>query len=377
MPSGSSPRIWSIAFFTSATAPLMSSPMLNSTAVVLVPSAAVELILATPLIDRTAASIRWVICVSISVGAAPGWVIVTTTTGNSMSGCWLTSIRMKLTTPTSTSAANSTIGTIGFLIDQAERLRKFMSRLLRDQLGLHRLAIGEKRTCAQHHALAAAQPRLDRDALAREAPGDHAATHDLVVGTDDEDVISAIVRQHRRIRQARRDASARADLHRREPARTQLRRIGQRDPRLPQPRLRIDHRRKLPDAALERLCRADRGHRRRIADLELGQIVLVELGQHLEFAALGDAEQRGARAADHLPGLDGARQHEPVLGRDDVEPTVARAAFSHRRARDADLRDGRVARGLELVDVGLRDKAPVDELERPLEVVLRQRGVGL
>jgi hypothetical protein len=75
MPSGKSPRTWSTAFFTSATAPLMSVPILNCTIVWLEPSEAVEVIVSTPAMVRTADSTRWVICVSISVGAAPGWLI--------------------------------------------------------------------------------------------------------------------------------------------------------------------------------------------------------------------------------------------------------------------------------------------------------------
>src|SRR3546814_16711335 len=73
---------------------------------------------------RTADSTRWVICVSISDGAAPGCEIATQTIGKSMSGWLLTSIRMKLTTPASVSATNRTIDGTGLRIDQAEMLRK-------------------------------------------------------------------------------------------------------------------------------------------------------------------------------------------------------------------------------------------------------------
>ena len=72
IPSGSSLRAWSTAFLVSLTASLMSVPIWNSTTVWLFPSRAVELIDWTPLIERTEDSIRWVIWVMISVGAAPG-----------------------------------------------------------------------------------------------------------------------------------------------------------------------------------------------------------------------------------------------------------------------------------------------------------------
>src|ERR1700712_6125515 len=118
----------------------MSSPIWNSIIVWLEPSDAVELIEETPVIERTAASTFWVIWFSISVGAAPGWLIWTITIGNSMSGCCWISIRPKLTTPAITSAMNSTIGTMGLRIDQAEMLRKFIGSALWRDLGLHGFA---------------------------------------------------------------------------------------------------------------------------------------------------------------------------------------------------------------------------------------------
>ena len=84
------------------------------------PSLAVDPIALTPLIDRTAASTRCVIWVSISVGAAPGCAICTITTGNSISGCCWISMRMKLTIPAITSPAKNTSGITGLRIDHAE-----------------------------------------------------------------------------------------------------------------------------------------------------------------------------------------------------------------------------------------------------------------
>ena len=51
--------------------------MVNWTLVFELPSRAVDWISSTPLTERTAASTFWVICVSISVGAAPGWLMLT------------------------------------------------------------------------------------------------------------------------------------------------------------------------------------------------------------------------------------------------------------------------------------------------------------
>ena len=107
----------------------MSVPIWKKIIVWLLPSDAVELIVSTPLIVRSEASIFCVICVSISVGAAPGWLITTMAAGNSISGMFCTFICMKETMPTSNSPRNSMIGTTGVRIDQAEILRKFMVQL--------------------------------------------------------------------------------------------------------------------------------------------------------------------------------------------------------------------------------------------------------
>src|SRR6185436_5630220 len=100
--------------------------MTNWTLVLLLPSRAVDWISSTPLTERTAASTFWVIWVSISVGAAPGWLIVTLTAGKSMSGLLLTSSRLNETSPASVKPMKKTIGTIGLRIDQAEMYRKFI-----------------------------------------------------------------------------------------------------------------------------------------------------------------------------------------------------------------------------------------------------------
>ena len=77
MPSGSWLRICDTASRTSFTARSTGVPIANCTKVLELPSLTVDEISSTPLMPRTAASIRWVTCVSISVGAAPGWVTIT------------------------------------------------------------------------------------------------------------------------------------------------------------------------------------------------------------------------------------------------------------------------------------------------------------
>jgi hypothetical protein len=95
MPSGRSPRIWSIAALTSLTARSVGVPILNWTKVLLLPSRTSELISSTPSTPRTAASTFWVTWLTISDGAAPGCEMVTVAAGKSMSGLSVTSIVAK------------------------------------------------------------------------------------------------------------------------------------------------------------------------------------------------------------------------------------------------------------------------------------------
>ena len=76
---------------------------------------------------RTADSTRWVTCVSISFGAAPGCETETIAAGKSMSGALLTCIRANDDEPASISPTNRTIGKTGLRMHQDEMLRKFMT----------------------------------------------------------------------------------------------------------------------------------------------------------------------------------------------------------------------------------------------------------
>ena len=60
------------------------------------------------------------ICVSISVGAAPGCATVTFTAGKDTSGSRLMGSRMNATTPRKNSTTNSTMGVTGWRMAQAE-----------------------------------------------------------------------------------------------------------------------------------------------------------------------------------------------------------------------------------------------------------------
>ena len=135
-----------------------------------------DVISSTPRTPRTAASTRWVICVSSSLGAAPGCEMVTLTNGKLTSGLLFTSIRMKLTSPASTRAANSTSGVTGLRIDHAEMLRKFITRFL------HRTPGGRPLSCPAPHR---ARARLRQRPLASSGltfcPGVRKAPADVTI----------------------------------------------------------------------------------------------------------------------------------------------------------------------------------------------------
>ncbi len=115
-----------MAVSTSLTASIRLVPISNSTKVCDEPSRAVDWIESTPAMERSALSTRWVIWFSISVGEAPGCAMLTITAGNSTSGLLVTSIRLKLTIPASSSATKNTSGITGLRIDQAEMLRRLI-----------------------------------------------------------------------------------------------------------------------------------------------------------------------------------------------------------------------------------------------------------
>ena len=126
MPSGRLLRICEIALRTSLTARSVGVPSWNCTKVVLLPSRTVLLISSTPVMPRIADSTRWVTCVSISFGAAPGCDTETIAAGKSMSGALFTCIRANAMRPASIRPTNSTIGPTGLRMHQDEMLRKFM-----------------------------------------------------------------------------------------------------------------------------------------------------------------------------------------------------------------------------------------------------------
>ncbi len=134
--------------------------------VVELPSDAVELMFSIPSSVCTAASTRWVIWFSTSVGAAPGCEMLTIAIGNSMSGISCTCIRPKLTTPARARPRNARIGTIGLRIDHAEIWLKFIVRvcLFLDHRP-DRVTLGKEAPGAQHHPFRTVQTGGNGDAV--------------------------------------------------------------------------------------------------------------------------------------------------------------------------------------------------------------------
>src|SRR3546814_5006470 len=110
MPSGRSDLIFVTASRTSLTARSTGVTSWNWTMVEELPSVTVEVMSFTLPMEATAASTRCVIWVSISVGAAPGWEMVTFAAGKLTSGIWFTSMLMNPAMPRTVSMKNSTSG---------------------------------------------------------------------------------------------------------------------------------------------------------------------------------------------------------------------------------------------------------------------------
>ena len=166
MPSGRLLRICATAERTSSTARSIGVPIASWTTVSDDPSVTLESISSIPCKLRSAASTRCVTWVSSSVGAAPGWLIWTMTTGKSMSGWLLTSSRRKLTIPAIVSMKNRTSDGTGLRIDQAEMFRKLMllplvRRGCRNPRRLYLLIGGQEGTGRQDHLLGAVEPLND------------------------------------------------------------------------------------------------------------------------------------------------------------------------------------------------------------------------
>ena len=120
---GRSERMRSTASLTSLTAVCVSTSRRNSTIVCEWPSVSVEVTFLTPEMLATASSMRLVICVSSSLGATPGSVTVTETSGMSILGKRVTGSFEKLISPSATSTMKSRIGGTGLRIDQAEKFQ--------------------------------------------------------------------------------------------------------------------------------------------------------------------------------------------------------------------------------------------------------------
>ncbi len=127
---GRSPWIRSTASLTSVTAVCVSTSRRNSTVVKERPSVMVDITFLTPLMLETASSMRLVTCVSSSLGATPGSVTTTETSGTSILGKRVMGSLAKLINPSAISTRKSSTGGIGLRIAQAEKFQ-FIARSLR------------------------------------------------------------------------------------------------------------------------------------------------------------------------------------------------------------------------------------------------------
>ena len=133
-PAGKLPRMRATASFTSCNAFWVGTSRRNSIAVTEEPSDNVEDICFTPEMPAAASSTIFVTWVSSSDGVEPDCATVTAMMGTSMFGnCSIGSL-LKLVMPTTNKTKNSRIAGIGFLIDQAEKLKFISSPVLIERI---------------------------------------------------------------------------------------------------------------------------------------------------------------------------------------------------------------------------------------------------
>ena len=126
------------------------------------PSVIVEVTFLTPLMLETASSMRLVTCVSSSLGATPGSVTVTETSGTSILGKRVTGSFAKLIRPSAISTRNSRIGGTGLRIAQAEKFQfiGWIAPVSSPRTGVTMSPSADEGAGARHHLLPSAMPRL-------------------------------------------------------------------------------------------------------------------------------------------------------------------------------------------------------------------------
>src|SRR5579862_85610 len=294
MPCGSWTRTLATASRTSATARSMGVPSSNCTKMNAEPSTAQEVMLSRLPMPAIAPSTFCSTCVSISCGAAPGWLMVTVTPGKEMSGSAVTGRRMKDTRPMKSSTTNSTIGGRGWRIAHAEMF--FTAKSSSGDAGgagdLHFLALAQEAGGGRDHTLRAAEPGGDDHARLGAVGHLHRAALDVVLRIDDVHVTAVAVGQHRGLGHHRTHCLGDRRGAAGEGTRAQRWVGGQRDADLAQSGLRVDDRAQQPHMPLECLGKASDLHAGAIAHLDMGQVLLGQLAAHLDLAAAGNAKQR-------------------------------------------------------------------------------------
>ena len=114
---GRSERISEMASRTSETASVRFFSRRNCTVVVTEPSITVLYMFSMPVTVAMVSSTLRATCVSSWAGAAPGWAMVTTTTGKSMSGKSCTMVLLNAISPATVSRMKSSTAGIGLRME--------------------------------------------------------------------------------------------------------------------------------------------------------------------------------------------------------------------------------------------------------------------
>src|SRR6476646_7776079 len=115
--------------------------------------------------------------------------------------------------------------------------------------GVHLLARVQERTCRKHDRFTARNAFADRHAVVVAGADLDRATLDLLLAVDDVDIIALVVAKHRALRKDRGGRRSRSDSRLGKAAGAHRVAVGHGDAHIAEPRLRIDHRRHLPDIA--------------------------------------------------------------------------------------------------------------------------------
>ena len=127
--------------------------------------------------------------------------------------------------------------------------------------------------------------------------------------------------------------------------------------------LRVDHRRNLPDGAVEHAVGADGRNACGHAFGDEREVIFAQLCLQFHLTVLGQAEQDAAAGRDGLAGLHIAFQNIARDRRTNIEPCIACAGFTQLRIGNIDAGAGGITSRCFAIHIRLRNKAALNQLK--------------